>query len=197
MIYYLIPARKGSKTLPNKNHVLVPVTLKQLVNKPKSNIILSTDDEWLIEQYKNTGIIVHKRSAVTASDTASMKSVIAEVINDIGVRPDDDIVVLYPTYIERTDTDIDNVYSHYGIMGAVSELCCYPCSEYMEMRIDSEPHGKYRRQDYDKVFIYSHYVAVIKAGILHLLDEQLRHKNTSYYKLNEKPRDVDCADGLL
>ncbi len=197
MIYYLIPARAGSKTLQYKNHVLVPLTLRQLNMHDRSRIILSTDDEWLVEQYKNTGITIHKRSPECASDTASMHSVVQEVINDIGLKPEDDIVVLYPTYAVRTKEDIGKVYSHFLTTLSPSVLCCYRSEVYPEMFIESETHGKYRRQDYKTRYVYSHYVAVVKSGRMSELDEQLRGTGTSYYPLPEKPRDIDRLEDLL
>ena len=86
-IYFLIPARKGSKGIPQKN-------IRFLGNKPLvshivdrliksfggNNIIISTDDETIISLY-NKSTIIHKRSSINSDDNATLDDVALEVKN--------------------------------------------------------------------------------------------------------------------
>ena len=49
MIYYVIPARKGSKGLPFKNRKLFDITAKTIPDDAKPHTIVSTDDEHISE----------------------------------------------------------------------------------------------------------------------------------------------------
>ena len=67
MIYYIIPARKGSKGLPLKNRKLLPFTLQEIPENKKSTTIVSTDDEYILNFAKNYGVKLHNRSVLDLS----------------------------------------------------------------------------------------------------------------------------------
>ena len=175
----------------------MPVTIAQLSEKELHNVILSTNDDFLLNEYEDTCVKIHHRSDATSTDTASMHSVLTEVVADMGIKPDDDLIVLYPTYVGRTLRDIRNVYQYFQSTASPSTLCCYECTDAPEMYINAKTHGKYRRQEYDKQYVYSHFVAVVMVKHLSDLDEQLRCNLTSYYTLLSKPKDVDSLKDLL
>ena len=85
----IIPARGGSKSIKNKNIVLLnkrPLifyTIKSAINsKVFDEIILSSDLNKILEfanKYKITG---HKRSKLNSSDTSSTHKVIKEILNN-------------------------------------------------------------------------------------------------------------------
>lgn len=87
----IIPARKGSKRLQEKNKIdflgFFPMwnnTLRIAKDAGIKNIIISSDDEEILEllEYDFPGITRHRRSNETASDDALMDDVIREVIHD-------------------------------------------------------------------------------------------------------------------
>ena len=63
MIHYIIPARKGSKGLPFKNRKLLHHTLNTLPSDVLSQVIVSTDDEFIINECVSRDVRYLKRSA--------------------------------------------------------------------------------------------------------------------------------------
>jgi spore coat polysaccharide biosynthesis predicted glycosyltransferase SpsG/CMP-N-acetylneuraminic acid synthetase len=106
-VWYLVPARGGSRGIPRKN-------VRLLAGKPlirhvldtiagvagPSRIILSTDDDE-IASHAQTGSLLHSRSAQTASDAATLDEVSAEVAAWLVERHDasesDILVTVQPT----------------------------------------------------------------------------------------------------
>lgn len=105
----LIPARAGSKGVPKKNSKpfagglsLVERTLniaKQVF--PAKSIILSTDDEDLLQRFKNDSISLIHRDPHLASDKAGMLEVMLDAINKQDIKPNY-LVLLQPTSPFRT-----------------------------------------------------------------------------------------------
>lgn len=197
MEHVIIPARKNSNGLPNKNHFLVPITLQNIPDELINNVIVSTDDEFIVEYCKDKNVKIHHRSQETAKDTATMKSVIQEVISDCQISSEDIIIVLYPTYIGRSAKDIIETINFHSQLECDSTLCCYKAHDYPEMFIDSRINDKYRRQDIEDKYVYSHYVAVVRADKIEYVDAQLRNKTTTYNTLSKKPKDIDTIEDLL
>lgn len=86
----IIPARKGSKRLPEKNKAIFdgkPLWLNA-VNIAKDagikNIVVSTDDDEILSYLpKGEGVQILKRSEKAASDEATQDDVIIEVIHQL------------------------------------------------------------------------------------------------------------------
>lgn len=107
----VIPARAGSKRLPNKN-------LLELAGRPLywwsvdaavrsglfDAIIVSTDIEAILEQPLPDGVIAHRRLAKLATDTARSVDVVRDALRV--VRTPDVVVLLQPTSPLRTPEDI-------------------------------------------------------------------------------------------
>ena len=110
MIKYVIPARRNSKGLPFKNRLLFEHTISTIPTEYFKNLLVSTDDEVLIEKCKSLGLNVSVRPDNLALDETSTKEVIQYHIdnNDIGL--DDTVIMLYLTYPERTWSDIQDAY---------------------------------------------------------------------------------------
>ncbi len=116
----IIPARSGSKGLPDKN-------IMQLNGKPLlvysieaalssgcfDTVMVSTDSEEYADIARNGGAEVpFLRSAATSSDTASSADVILEVLDryETQGRTFDTFCLLQPTSPLRTDADIVESY---------------------------------------------------------------------------------------
>ena len=116
----IIPARKGSKRLPNKNKLDLngkPLITWTIESAMKSiyidDIAISTNDEDIVEIAKLYDIDVpFLRPVELSSDKASTMDVIFHTINfykSIG-RYYDIIILLQPTSPLRTSVDIDNSF---------------------------------------------------------------------------------------
>ena len=109
----IIPARSGSKGLPNKNILnlcgkpLIAWTIEAAKKSPCfDRIIVSTDSKEygiISEQY---GAEVIYRSEIASSDTASTYDVIKELFGKIDVYIFDYFVLLQPTSPMRTEIHI-------------------------------------------------------------------------------------------
>ena len=113
----IIPARGGSKGLPRKN--ILPLLGKPLIgwtieqaNKSKylDRIIVSTEDEEIMEISKSFGAEVLQRPKDLAQDNTPTSDVIIHVIETLDKEgyKYDFIVLLEPTSPLREDDDIDN-----------------------------------------------------------------------------------------
>ncbi|EEP61152.1 acylneuraminate cytidylyltransferase family protein [Sulfurihydrogenibium yellowstonense] len=109
----IIPARGGSKRLPNKNILLLsgkPMLLwtveSAMQSKYLDEIILSTDSDDIIKVVENYKIKTIKRPIELASDTAKTVDVVKHIIENIDKKYDF-IVLLQPTSPLRTSNHID------------------------------------------------------------------------------------------
>jgi len=109
----IIPARGGSKRLPNKN--ILPLAGKPMLvwtiesaiqSKYLDEIVLSTDSDDIIKVAGNYKIKTIKRPLELASDAAKTVDVVKHVIENIDKKYDF-IVLLQPTSPLRTSTHID------------------------------------------------------------------------------------------
>ena len=123
MRYFVIPARKHSKGFPFKNRVLLDYTLNSIPKEFHKDIIITTDDEVIIDKVKGTNITVVKREESLAGDDVSIKAVLIDVIQKCNLKDDNDIIKLYLTYPQRTFEDIETAYNFYKANTAKSLLC--------------------------------------------------------------------------
>ncbi len=205
MIYYVIPARKGSKGLPFKNRKLFDITAKTIPNDAKPYTIVSTDDEYISELALGYGFKVHNRSSSVSVDTANTRDLLREVVDDFDIRPDDDIVMMYLTYPERTFADVERIYDFYKKNDGNSLLCkheiqnhpymCYyALAGNKGMRVVN--HDLYRRQDYPECFFVSYLLCIVKAEYLSVVNKNLHHPQTLFYDLDYKTIDIDTEEDL-
>lgn len=101
MILGLIPARGGSKGVPNKNIKMIhgkPLIVWTIESAQKSKlldkIIVSTDSEEIARTAKEAGVEVLKRPSYLATDTASTQDVMVHALQNY---PADTLVLLQPT----------------------------------------------------------------------------------------------------
>jgi CMP-N-acetylneuraminic acid synthetase len=204
MIYYIIPARKGSKGFPGKNRKLLPFTLDSIPDQNKSSVIVSTDDEFIVDMLKNSSVKIHNRSETVSSDTASTRDLLLEVAKDFNMKAEDEIIMMYLPYPERTYDDIETIYKFFKDNDGVSLLCAEEpeIHPYRAFYALEDHKGKkivendlYRRQDYPKCFMASYFLAIIRVEYLHLLDKNLYHPKTLFYNLGHTI-DVDSEKDL-
>ena len=108
----VIPARKGSQGLKNKN--LLKIDNKTLIertiefaieSKMFSRIILTTD----YKNINNKGIEYRKRPEKLTKENTTMVEVIKDVIDNCDINKEDNIVLLQPTSPFRNKKDLKKV----------------------------------------------------------------------------------------
>lgn len=200
MLYYVIPARKGSKGFRYKNRKLLEYTVKSLPKKVHARVVVTTDDDEIIERLEDSKIKVLKRDPELSTDDAAMKDVLINVAEQFSFEDDDDFALCYLTYPERTYEEIRSALRWYRDRNAKSLLCRkkvkthpYLCMFDMEDGYGRQvvDHELYRRQDYPEVFEISHYIAIHRVGEIPNLNPNLYNDETLFYKLNKDPIDVD------
>jgi CMP-N-acetylneuraminic acid synthetase len=205
MRYFVIPARRNSKGLPFKNRKLFPLTADTIPREELKNTVVSTDDEEIRSLALKTGMAIHDRSAGVSDDTASTTDLMKEVATNFEWKDEDDVIMLYLTYPQRTYQDIENIYSFYKSKNGNTLLCkqeatthpymCYyDLPDNKGMRVIN--HDLYRRQDYPECFFVSYFVAIFKVGFLKLLNKNLNHPQTLFYPLPYDSIDVDTQEDL-
>lgn len=115
----IIPARKGSKRLPEKNSKLLggkPLAQWTIDCALKSqifdDIIFSTDDKNLSEMATSSGCIVPGlRDERLADDTSDLVSVCLDASKKVGLNPSDIIILLQPTSPFRKQSTIQKAFS--------------------------------------------------------------------------------------
>ena len=200
--HFIIPARKNSKGFTYKNRFLfenLPLELKD-----KNTIVTSDDEviEKMNQQLYNFNFL--KRPPHLSEDTTSIKPVLEHVVSEYNLPPEDDLVVLYLTYPERTYDDIKRILTFYHHWKGESLLCKEPLKQHPYLCFYDKgiygkrivDHNMYRRQDYPKCFFGSHYVAIVKVKFLPSVDLNLYSKKTLFYDLQEHKIDVDNKTDL-
>lgn len=113
----IIPARKGSKRLKNKNILkflglpLIVHTIKSAVkSKVFDEIVVSTDSKKIKNISKKFPVIIHDRPKNLATDKSTINQVCKFIINDYKKKKInlEYICVLYPTAPLRNSLDIRN-----------------------------------------------------------------------------------------
>lgn len=197
MIYYLIPARSGSKDWPEKNRKLFSITADLLVNHG-FDVIVSTNDNEIMRMAKNRGFSVIKRPDELATDTADMLGVIRHVAEAAHLLENDFIVLLYLTSPGRTMKDIADAFQLLRKSRAPSLVCRTPAktNPYMCVHEDGRPvviHNYCRRQDYPPCYEIRHHVAIYKVSEIGKLNKQLFNCDTAWLNI-PNPVDIDTED---
>ena len=110
----IIPARKGSKGIKDKNIIpfcgkpLIYWTIHQALNSKIEKLYISTDSDQIAEIGSKYSIEIAIRPPRIAQDRSSTEEAILYTINDKKLKNDDIIVLLQCTSPLRLSYDIDN-----------------------------------------------------------------------------------------
>jgi CMP-N-acetylneuraminic acid synthetase len=198
-ISIVIPARRNSKGLPYKNRRLIEHCLDKIPTDYHKDIIVSTDDEWIVELCKEKKILIFNRSLKTSTDIASTKSVIEEMkpaLNEL-------IIMLYLTYPERKWKDVQKAINFFNVSKSKSLLCSkqIKTSPYLMMYKDGIrgkqiiEHDLFRRQDYPDCFEISHFISIFFKEELDKLNNNMYNVNTVFFPIDDVV-DVDTPKDL-
>jgi len=199
MIYYVIPARKGSKGFPGKNRKLIDYTIRTIPDKLLKNTVITTDDECILNNIPEDCIKI-KRSDNLSNDTASTKDVMIDVVKKLGLNNDDMICMMYLTYPTRQFVEILDAVQRMQLTQRKSLLCKKEVASHPYLCIYENgkqvvKHNLYRRQDYPVIYEISHYLCVFYVSELKKLNKNLYNKDTYFHKINDVI-DVDYEKDL-
>ena len=201
----VIPARRGSKGVPFKNRILLEHTLNIIPDSLKGDVIISTDDDFIIEKAKEYKVKAVRSSDKLSSDEASVKDVLINLIKNENISCQQTIIMLYLTYPERTWEEVESILSFFNDNDAKSVLCKKEVKTHPHMCMFEAAdglrgkqvvrHNLYRRQDYPKCFEISHYMCAIKASEVNNLNKNLYNEDTFFYQIEDKI-DIDYKKDL-
>lgn len=183
MILGLIPARGGSKGVPNKNIKMIygkPLIVWTIERALQSHlldkVIVSTDSEEIAEAARRSGAQVMMRPSELATDTASTQDVMAYTLHRI---PADILVLLQPTSPCRSEGLIDECIREF-IENDYDSLATGFICDYKEYGSNTLP-----RQQIEGFFYDDGNVYVIKADQILQGDrygKKIGHKLISRYE---------------
>lgn len=148
MYVAVIPARGGSKGVKDKN--LQPVGGVSLVGRAIlsaqkasiDKIIVSTDSDNIAQEAERYGVLVHRRSASTASDTAKTIDAVIELYHDMRLAGEDVCVLLQPTSPLRDDADIVRTIQKFEAQNAQGSVISAVEAEHHPYKMLVETDGK-------------------------------------------------------
>ena len=219
---YIIPARGGSKGIPEKNFKLlggIPLInyTIDIVRKIADDIdiCVSTDSQAIIDIVRAKGLNVpFKRPDYLATDTASSYDVIMHAIRyyeSLG-RSYDSLVLLQPTSPFRKEEFIRNILKEYNeeidMVVSVKECHENPYFSIFEENVQgflvkSKEGSFIRRQDIPKAFVYNGSIYLInieslKKGPINQFKRVRKYLMDDYFSLDiDTPLDWFMAECLL
>ncbi len=183
-ILAIIPARGGSKRLPQKNVLLLsgkPLIAYSIEQAKQSaypmRVVVSTEDEEIKKASLKYGAEVLDRPKELATDAATTMSVLHHVVKTLqaqGYSPDI-VVLLQPTCPMRLPSDIDACIKKLLDTGADSVVTVREIDEPPHWMMQMDDEGKTslfmkeqitRKQDVPKLYILNGSVYAIKTDVL-------------------------------
>jgi len=160
MITAFIPARGGSKGIPEKNikefagKPLVVHSIEYALNCDQiDEVVVSTDDEKIARIAQKAGAKIVKRPSELATDTATTESAIHHYLNKFSKKPDI-VVLLQATSPLRPKGSLDKALIHFTNGGYDSLLSISPTHRFFwRVKEDKTAYAEYdylnrpRRQD--------------------------------------------------
>lgn len=200
MIYYLIPARMGSKGWPWKNRILFKYTA-EVIKSFKDYVIVSSNDDIILSMADSYGFEKIIRPPEFSSDTADMICVLDHAAKSVNMKDDDIIVLLYLTSPGRTMTEINEAVKTFILSESKSLVCRVPVktSPYMcihESGRQVVKHNLYRRQDFPKCYEIKHYIAIYRVDEIKRLNNLLFNDYTTWIDIDD-PVDIDYEKDFL
>ena len=194
-IVAIIPARKNSRGLPDKNikllcgKPLISHTIESACRCSEVNeVYLNSDSEAYLEVGEKYGAKRFLRPPEHATDEASMKSVIDHFVGELEQRGEhfDAVLVLYPVYPFRTSEDLSNIIDAFESQGGNIPLIgikepvthpylCYERKDNGQLRnvMNIDENKFYRRQQYPEYYQITHWALMLPFKSISKLNNQL------------------------
>lgn len=216
-ILAIIPARGGSKGIPNKN--IIDVGGKPLIvwsieaalkSKYISKVIVSSDSDIILNIAKKTGSEIIKRPNELASDSARSEPVVKHVVNELLEKGEkfDYVILLQPTSPLRTSEDIDRsfeklVKTKATAIISVSEVEKNPLKSFMINEtgflkgIVNDEFPFMPRQELPKVFYPNGSIYIIETRSFLKTNKLFTDKTIAYETSLESSIDIDCISDVI
>lgn len=215
----IIPARSGSKGLPDKNILnlngqpLIYYTIKAAIDSLCFDaVMVSTDSKKYAEIAKECGAEVpFLRSQKLSSDTAGSWDVVREVLSkyeNMG-KTFEYVALLQPTSPLRNANDIREAFEKlaYNETGSVVSITpvehpvqwCFTLPDnYSMLEYANSPYNKIRRQDLEMYYRINGAIYLVDAVKIMNKDYNFYRDNCYAYMMpNERSIDIDCAMDLI
>ena len=202
--FFVIPARRDSKGLPFKNRKLLDYTINNIPTELHEKIIVTTNDEKIIEKLSATNINILRRDEQLCLDDISIKDVMLDVVKKFQMKSNDIIVMLYLTSPNRKFSDIKKILDYYFDKKIKTLTCCIEpkTHPYLVLYKKEDQKGKqvvkhdlYRRQDYPECFEVRHFVCIFQVEEIQKLNNNMYNESTIFYKI-DSDIDVDYENDL-
>jgi len=183
----LIPARKNSKGLKNKNRKLFENTAKFLKKISFfDQIIVASDDNQIEKKTKKNNFIFYKRSKRNAAGNSSIKSLIEEVVKEKNLEKNIIVWLIYLTLPIKIIDDFKNAYKLTKKKKFLSLISfrkvlthpfdCWIIKKKLKKFIKNDV---FRRQDKPKMYEHHHYLCAFRVNELKKLNSELINQNTT------------------
>lgn len=212
----IIPARKGSKGLKNKNiyplegKPLISYTIEAVKESNLTDCYCSTDSKEIANVVKTYGCEIILRPSELASDEISLLPTIKHAVsylikNNIQF---DGVMYLSPTYPFRSSELINEALLQFDGKNSLLGInipedhpfLCYHRNENGTIKqiIDFDVNKYYRRQSYPIVWRINYSVCIIPKSEINLINNQLYNKNSKSFIINDKKQilDIDTIDDI-
>ena len=183
----IIPARKKSKGLKNKNRLLFNHTAKFIKKLSFINeVIVASDDEILINKNLLYPFTFYRRLKNNAKDNSSIKSLMQEIVVKKKLHQDTIIWLIYLTLPFKNKKDFfkalkvsknKNFLSLISFRKAITHpFDCWVINNKIKKLIKNDI---FRRQDKVPVYEHHHYLCAFKVKELKKLNSELINSNTA------------------
>ena len=185
--YAIVPARKGSVGLPFKNRKFInrKINFLKKINFFKE-IILSSDDEFILNKYKESNIYLINRSKKIAGGKISIKKVFEDILEKKKFLKDDILWLFYITLLynskkliikSKRKIEKKNVKSICGFVDIKNHP--YNAWYYNKNKIKKViKNDCFRRQDLPKVLEHHHQICAFKVSEFSKLNSELINYKT-------------------
>ncbi len=183
----IVPARKNSKGLKNKNRKLFLNTAKFLKKISfLKKVIVASDDNQIEKKAKKNNFIFFKRSKKNAADNSSIKSLMEEVIQKKNLNKSTIVWLIYLTLPIKKMEDFK--YAHKltkkkNFLSLISfrkvlthPFDCWIINKKLKKFVKNDV---FRRQDKPKMYEHHHYLCAFKVNELKKLNSELINQNTT------------------
>ncbi len=183
----IVPARKNSKGLKNKNRKLFLNTAKFLKKISfLKKVIVASDDNQIEKKAKKNNFVFFKRSKKNAADNSSIKSLMEEVIQKKNLNKSTIVWLIYLTLPIKKMEDFK--YAHKltkkkNFLSLISfrkvlthPFDCWIIDKKLKKFVKNDV---FRRQDKPKMYEHHHYLCAFKVNELKKLNSELINQNTT------------------
>ena len=208
----VVPARGGSKRLPNKNLQLInntPLTELSIIESIKSNslseLILSSDSDEILNLGKKYKVILHKRDKFLARDKSTTLSLLKNLINKYKLDLDNSaFVLLQPTSPLRLFNDIDKSIQLFQEKKADSIVSVTKIPDFLSYKkiMQVDENNKILKFSFDENLQKDLFVrngpAVLVTKLTNILNGTLYGKESFAYEMPfHRSTDIDEEDDFL